>query len=54
MTILSEEIPFTNEAIKIYIKEAQKIINDLNKYVRESARLKTRVKVARKRLKDRG
>ena len=50
MTIESEEIPFTNEAIKIYIEEAEKRIDFLSNYVRESNRLKTRLKLAKKRL----
>ncbi len=47
-------ITANNHAIDRGEKGVERTINELNKYVRESARLKNRVKFARKRLKDHG
>ena len=50
MTILSEEIPFTNEALKIYVVEIEKRIEYLSQFVNENVRLRRRLKKARDRL----
>ena len=52
MTILTEEIPFTNQAIKIYIEEAERRIEVLRPSAQEFDRLKTRLKLANKRLEQ--
>ena len=54
MTILTEEIPFTNEALKIYISGVTKRIEFLNPFVNEERRLTFRLKKAIKRLEDHG
>lgn len=54
MTLLTEEIPFTNEALKIYISETEKEMNKIHEIILKYGRLKTRLKKSRKRLKDHG
>ena len=52
MTI-EQEIPFTNDALKIYIDEIDKRMDYLNKFVSEYRKLKFRRKVAENRIKNR-
>ena len=52
MTILTEEIPFTNEALKIYISSIKDRIKYLNKFVNEDKRLRLRLKKARERFES--
>ena len=54
MTILSEELPFTNEALKIFIDEVEKEIERLSPYVSQFNKFKRRLKLARERLKTHG
>jgi len=53
LTILSEEIPFTSSAIKIYIDEVESEMGKIHEYVLKYNRLKTRLKKARERLEGR-
>jgi len=50
MTILTEEIPFTNAALKIYVSEIEKRMDYLSQFVNESRRLKFRLKKSLERL----
>lgn len=50
MTILSDEIPFTNDAIRIYLKEINAEIDKLRPAVSLFNKLVTRKKLAQKRL----
>jgi hypothetical protein len=52
MTI-SEEIPFTSDALKIYIDEIEKEMDRLHLAVLAYGKLKTRLKKARERLEKR-
>jgi hypothetical protein len=48
-----DEIPFTSEALKIYIEEAEKRISQIFPYVSEYNKLKTRIKKAHEKLMQR-
>ena len=52
MTILQDEIPFTNSAIRIYVKEAEKRMKILFPNLQEYRKLKRRIKMAQKRLQN--
>ena len=52
MTILQDEIPFTNSAIRIYVKEAEKRMKILFPDFQEYQKLKRRIKMAQKRLQN--
>lgn len=47
---IEQEIPFTNEALDIYILEANKRIEQLRPFVSEYNKLKNRVRVAKERI----
>jgi hypothetical protein len=51
--LIEKEVPFTTEAIKIYIKETEKRIKFLQPYVSEFDKLKNRLKFAKERLEKR-
>ena len=48
-----DEIPFTNEALNIYISEAEKEMERIKPFVSEFNKLKNRIKIAKERLKSR-
>lgn len=50
MTILQNELPFTNSALEIYITEAEKRMKQIWPHVSEYNKLKLRVKLAKNRL----
>ncbi len=47
---VSDEVPRTKDGLAIYIKEVYKRLDQLSPAVQESGRLKTRLKLANKRL----
>jgi hypothetical protein len=49
--VIIDEIPFTNEAIEIYIKEAEKRMEQLSPSFQEFNKLKKLVSIAKERLK---
>jgi hypothetical protein len=50
---ISDELPFTTEALLLYIQEAKKRIKYLSQFVSEHNRLKNRIKISTERLKNR-
>lgn len=53
MTNISDEIPFTTDALRLYIKEAIKELEKLRPSVNQFNRLKNRLKTAKERLDKR-
>ena len=51
--LIKDEVPFTTEAVKMYIIETEKRLEYLKIYVSEYNRLKNRLKFAKERLKKR-
>lgn len=53
MKTIIDELPFTTEALVIYIEEAKKRVDFLKSYVSEFNKLKNRLKIAQDRLSGR-